>query len=137
MNMDKLIKDLKRDEGLRLKPYRCSEGKLTIGIGRNIQDVGITEEEANILLANDILRCERDLDTRLPWWRNLSPRRQDALLNMCFNLGIGRLMNFRKMLGALERGDWHEAAAQALDSRWARQVGARANRIADIFRNGE
>jgi len=132
----RLINDLKRDEGVRLKPYRCTAGKLTIGVGRNIEDMGITEDEADLLLETDIKRVEAELDGALPWWRDLSDRRQEALLNMGFNMGIPRLMTFRNMLAALESGSFGRAAAEALNSKWARQVGARAERIAAQLREG-
>jgi lysozyme len=130
-----LRRDLVRDEGLRLKPYKDSVGKLTIGVGRNLDDNGITEAEAMILLDNDIERARLDLDRNAPWWAEMPEPAMRGLLNMCFNLGWPRLSRFRKMLAALERGDWASAADQALDSRWALQVGPRATRIADLDRS--
>lgn len=134
MNRDLLTADLERDEGVRLRPYRCTAGKLTIGIGRNIEDVGITKAEAYMLLGGDIDRVCADLDRSLPWWRQLSEGRQRALANLCFNLGISRLMGFQKMLAALKAGDYAEAAHELLDSRYAQQVGARAQRVAALIR---
>lgn len=135
--IDALKADLVRDEGLRLKPYRDTVGKLTIGVGRNLDDVGISDAEAGHLLGNDISGVLADLDRALPWWRGLSEARQRALANMCFNLGLTRLQGFKKMLAALEAGDWPAAAREALDSKWARQVGARATRIAEAFAEEE
>lgn len=135
-NPDTLKSDLIRDEGLHLKPYLCTANKLTIGVGRNLDDVGISEEEAQILLDHDIAACVADLDRSLPWWHDLSEARQRALLNMRFNLGLSRLLGFKQMLAALERGDYETAAAQALDSQWAKQVGDRAQRIAALIRQG-
>lgn len=134
MNYEKVQQDLIRDESLQLKPYRCPAGKLTIGVGRNIEDNGITRDEAMYLLDRDIARCVKDLDRSLPWWRDLSDARQNALVNMCFNLGISRLCKFERMLGALRDGDWETAWAEALGSKWAEQVGDRAMRIAQIFK---
>lgn len=131
-----LIAELTRDEGLRFKPYKCTAGKLTIGIGRNLDDVGISEEEAYFLCGNDIDAAADDLDQNVPWFRQLSDTRQRALVNMCFNLGWPRLSGFRNMLMALKEGDYDRAASEALDSRWARQVGARSERIAEMYRNG-
>ncbi len=128
--LDTIETDLIRDEGLRLKPYTDTVGKLTIGVGRNLDDVGISDAEARHLLRNDIMAAVRDLDRNIPWWRDLSEGRQRALLNMCFNMGWPTLSAFRKMLAALRTGDYDTAAAEALDSRWARQVGQRADRIA-------
>ncbi|MFD2235097.1 glycoside hydrolase family protein [Phaeospirillum tilakii] len=128
--------DLIRDESLRLKPYRCPAGKLTIGIGRNLDDVGISREEAETLLDHDIAALTADFDRALPWWRGLSEARQRALVNMGINLGLPRLLGFKRMLTALERGEFATAAAEALDSPWAGQVGARAQRIAALLRAG-
>lgn len=136
MNIDLMKFELRRDEGVRLKPYRDTVGKLTLGVGRNLDDVGITSEEADYLLENDIGRAAADLDRNLPWWRGLSEARQRAILNMAFNLGLPRLLGFGNMIHALHSGEYDRAAAEALDSRWARQVGARAQRIAEMFREG-
>lgn len=134
MNTEDLIGDLIRDEGIRLKPYRDSVGKLTIGIGRNLDDVGITLHEARHLCDGDISRVFMELDNRLPWWRSLNEKKQRGLANMAFNLGLPRLLRFEKMLNALELGDGPTAADEALDSKWAKQVGDRAERIAKLFR---
>lgn len=131
-----LAMDLTRDEAERLKPYKDSVGKLTIGVGRNLDDVGISAEESRILLFNDIARVLGELDRQLPWWRGMSEGRQRALANMAFNLGLPRLRGFKKMLTALETGQWEAAHNEALTSRWAGQVGQRANRIAQIFLEG-
>lgn len=134
--MDKLSEQLIRDEGLKLKPYRCTAGKLTIGVGRNIEDVGITKGEALSLLQNDIDRCKEDLSRVAPWWTSLNEARQRALVNMCFNLGITRLLGFKNFLGALKAGDYQKAALEAKDSAWYRQVGDRAKRIVESVRTG-
>ena len=132
-----LVDDLVRDEGLELKPYTDTVGKLTIGIGRNLTDRGISEEEARYLLRNDIKIVQYELrQAKGPWLYDLPDDVRRALLNMAFNMGVPRLMNFKKMWAALEVGDYEEAAAQALDSVWANQVGARAIRIAELIRNG-
>lgn len=136
MNLDLLKKELIRDEGQRLKPYRCTAGKLTIGVGRNLDDVGLSADEAAYLLGNDIARVMAELDKALPWWRGLSEVRQRALANMAFNLGVPRLLGFARMLAALQAGQWDEAAKQALASKWAQQVGARSDRIAKMIKEG-
>jgi len=133
MNLSKLITDLKRDEGIKLKPYKCTAGKLTIGVGRNLDDVGISEVEVDTLLMNDVHNVINDLDMYIPWWKSLSGDRQRAMINLGFNLGLPRLMGFKKMLKALREGDYDRAASEALDSRWARQVKSRANRIAKLI----
>lgn len=131
-----IFAELERDEGLRLKPYRDTVGKLTLGIGRNIDDMGITKAEAIYLLENDIERVERELDTAMPWWRTLSDGRQRAMINLAFNMGISRLLGFKNMLAAMQAGRWVIAADEALLSRWAKQVGDRADRIAELIRRG-
>lgn len=131
-----IIDDLIRDEGLRLKPYRDTAGKLTIGVGRNLDDIGITDAEARVLLANDLQQVWNDLRVDCPWHFKLDAARDAALCNMCFNLGITRLLTFTKMLAALKAGDWQTAHDEALASTWARQVGQRAERIAATFKSG-
>lgn len=134
MDRENLKRMLIRHEGLRKKPYMCPAGKLTIGVGRNLEDVGVSEEEALILLDRDLDRIEAELDHALPWWRNLTPARQEALANMDFNLGLGGLLKFKQFLAALEADDFETAAAEMLDSRWAAQVGYRATELARIMR---
>jgi len=128
--------DLVVHEGLKLKPYRDTEGKLTIGIGRNLDDVGISKEEAHALCANDLKGVFDDLDRNIPWWVRLSDDRQRALVNMCFNLGWPRLSGFKNMLAAMEKGLFERAADEALESKWARQVGSRAREISVWIREG-
>jgi len=134
IDLDALRRDLIFDEGVRLRAYLDSVGKWTLGVGRNISDNGITEAEALFMLNNDITRVFGDLDRTWPWWRDLSEERQRALCNMCFNIGLPRLMGFRKMIAALHSGDWDRAADEALDSDWAKQVPNRAHRIAALIR---
>lgn len=124
-----LVQQLMVHEGFRRHPYRCTAGKLTIGYGRNLEDNGVSEYEALVMLQNDLDICEADLRT-FPWWEGLSERRQHALIDMRFNLGPSRFRGFRLMLAALEAGDFVEAAAQMRDSKWATQVRGRAERLA-------
>ncbi len=137
MDTTQLKQDLVRDEDLRLKPYRCTAGKLTIGVGRNLDDRGITREEAGTLLDTDVAVVLADLDRNAPWWRSLPEPAARGLANMAFNLGWPRLAGFRMMLAALQEHDWPAAAAAARDSRWARQVGARSERIATLFETAQ
>jgi lysozyme len=132
-----LLAELQHDEGIRLAPYRCTAGKLTIGIGRNLDDRGITVDEAIYLARNDIEACKRELDKALSWWRKLDPVRQRVLLNMAFNLGIPKLLKFRNTLAAVDRGQWDKAADGMMNSAWAVQTGQRAVRLAYMMRTGE
>lgn len=128
--------DLRRDEGERLKPYRDTVGKLTIGIGRNLDDVGISEEESAFLLANDIAKVEKQLDEKIPWWRRLTINRQRVLVNMAFNMGIFGLLGFKNTLAFVQMGDYSRAADNMLLSKWAKQVKGRAVRLAELMRSG-
>lgn len=125
------------DEGIRLHPYKDTVGKTTIGIGRNLDDVGISRDEAQFLLDNDIKAALEALDTLLPWWRGMSDVRQHVLVNLCFNMGISKLMGFKLALAAMEAGSYDEAANQMLNSAWYGQVGARAVRLVSLMRNGK
>ena len=125
-----------RDEALRLKPYRDSVGKLTIGVGRNLDDVGISRDEAINLLGNDIERASAFLRTQLPWTLSLDEVRRAALINMAFNMG-GKLMGFAHFLQKLQAGDFVGAAKEMLDSLWAQEVGDRAQRLAKQIETGE
>lgn len=132
-----LLEQLKRDEGLRLQPYRDSVGKLTIGYGRNLDDVGISGEEAEILLEHDAERAWKALYSRLPWVINLDEVRRAVLVNMAFNLGIAGLLQFKNTLALAESGKYREAAAEMLKSKWAQQVGERAARLARQMESGQ
>jgi lysozyme len=136
MNRTRLVAQLRRHEGVKLTPYRCPAGKLTIGVGRNLDDVGITEDEALVLLDNDVTRLFQECQRHLPTFGSLCEARQHVLMDMSFNLGVAGLLEFRKMLAAVEAADFDRAAAEMLDSRWARQVGERAVTLAKMMREG-
>ena len=130
----RMLRQLTVHEGTRLSPYYCTAGKLTIGVGRNLDDLGITEVEAQFLLKNDYQRVLKECKWSLGYWSQLTGTRKMVMVDMCFNLGLPRLMTFQKMLGALEARDGTLAAKEALDSKWAGQVGERAERIAALYR---
>lgn len=135
--MDIALDAVKIDEGLRLTPYICTEGKLTIGYGRNLDSIGITEEEANAMLLTDLVRAEADARVFVgAVWPELSDVRQAVLINMSLNLGLTRLSKFIRFRASLQSQDWTAAAAEMLDSRWANQVGRRAMRLAEEMREG-
>jgi lysozyme len=135
-NRKKLLTELIDDEDIRLKPYRDTVGKLTIGIGRNLDDRGISKKEAEYLANNDIDECERQLDAKIPWWRELTDARQRVLLNMCFNLGINRLLGFKKAIALIKSGNYTKASEEMLNSLWSKQVGDRSFRLAKMMREG-
>lgn len=136
-SMSSLTDQLIRDEAVRLKPYRDSVGKLTIGIGRNLDDKGISLDEAKVLLSDDIAEVTQQLADHLPWTTELDEPRRGVLLNMAFNLGTIGLLGFHNTLTLISEGHYDEAATAMLESRWASQVGARATRLAEQMRTGQ
>jgi len=132
-----MVRQLRLHEGERLRPYRCTAGKLTIGVGRNLEDRGITAEESAMLLSNDISREERELLAALPWVAKLSEVRQRVLLDMTFNLGLQGLLAFKRTLAAIQAGQYQQAAGMMLESLWARQVGQRAQRLSQMMATGQ
>ena len=136
--MNRIKDQLVRHEGLRLKPYRCTAGKLTIGIGRNLEDRGISQKEAYAMLERDILDFEQQLFNEIPEvYNKLDEVRQSVLLNMCFNLGIKGLLEFKNTLAFIDAGDWERAANGMLASKWAKQVGMRAIELSELMRKGK
>lgn len=136
--MNKLIKQLRRHEGVRTHAYKCSANMITVGVGRNIDEnggLGLSEDEIDYLLKNDIERCRYELDA-LSWFSDLDSVRQDAMINLCFNLGMTRLLGFRKAMAAMAIGDYPTAADEFMDSKWAAQVGSRADEVTEMIRTG-
>lgn len=131
-----LTKMLIQDEGLKLKPYRCTANALTIGVGHNLDALGITEDEALYILQNDINRVTVACEQAFDFWPFLDDSRKIVLLNMCFNLGLGGLLQFKRTLTAISDGRYEDAAAFMLDSKWAQQVGQRAVRLSKIMATG-
>lgn len=127
-----LINDLKemliKNEGMVLHPYQCTADKTTIGCGRNLTDNGISSAEADMLLANDMDGVFNDLNRNIPFWQSLPYNIRLVLCDMCFNLGIKRLLKFTKMLEAMEERDFELAGEELLDSTYAVQVKKRADR---------
>lgn len=136
-DMTSLEDQLIDHEGLEFKLYKCTGDKWTIGVGRNLDDRGITEDEARYLLKNDIKIVEDELLERQPMVGGLDSVRQRVLVDMGFNLGLPILMKFQNMWAAIEAEEWDEAADQMMDSRWAKQVGRRAERLSQAMRTGE
>ncbi len=136
--MSKLIEQLKRHEGIRTHAYQCTANMTTVGVGRNIDEdggIGLSIDEIEFLLENDIKRCKQELIT-FPWFSQIDSVRQDALVNLCFNLGMTRLLGFRNALTAMSVGDYDKAADEFMDSRWAKQVGSRAEEVCAMIRTG-
>lgn len=152
IDMNVIMERFALHEGIVLKPYKCPAGYLTIGIGRNLDANPITEEEKSVvgdwehgitrnaafyLLRHDLLRCRRLCRQHISFWSHLDIERKFALLDMCFNLGIYGLLKFKKMLAAMEIGDYRGAAKECLNSKYAKDVGRRAIRIAHTIEKGE
>ena len=133
---DKLIDMLIDHEGMRRKPYRCTAGKLTIGVGRNLDDRGISPDEAMYMLANDIRDARRELSAAFPWFDKLDDVRQAVLIDMHVNLGLSRLQGFRNTLALIGVGKYEAAAQEMLNSKWAEQVGRRAQRLSRMMATG-
>ena len=143
---------LKKHEGMILMPYYCPAGKLTIGVGRNLEDNPLTEEErracgdymkgitpcqADMLLRNDIDRCKEELAKHFDFYKELDNERKYALLDMCFQLGIYGLKKFRNMIKYMKRNNFEMAAFECLHSKYAAQTPKRAKRIATLIKTGK
>lgn len=126
---------LRADEGLELKPYRCTAGKLTIGVGRNIQDVGITEDEAAYLLTNDVRRSEADCINVFgeDMWKSWGENRRLGWINLMFNLGVSTFSSFVNTLAAARAGDWAKVGEHLKKSRWYAQVKGRGPRVVSMI----
>jgi len=123
-------------EGLRLKPYTDTTGHLTIGYGRNLDSVGISALEAEVLLDHDLYTAETECRKAFTWFEGLSELRQRVITEMVFNLGLPTFQQFTRTIAAIQAKDYHAAATEMLDSTWAKQVGGRAARLADGMRHG-
>jgi lysozyme len=133
---DPLVEQLKRHEGFRSHVYLCTAGKKTVGYGRNLDDTGLSKAEAEVLLINDIEAAKGELSVHVPVFVMLSPERKAVLVNMTVNLGITKLLGFKRMLEALRDQYFEQVAAEMLNSKWAQQVGGRAHELAAQMRTG-
>ena len=136
MDMDALQQELTTDEGKRYRPYRDSMGKLTVGIGRDLDAVPFSDDEITLMFTNDIQKSTDALDQNIPWWTSLTDARQRVLTNMCFNMGIGGLLQFKNMLSDIQSGDYESAAQEMLNSQWYKQVPNRVLRLSKMMEVG-
>jgi lysozyme len=125
-----------KHEGIKGKVYADTEGILTVGVGRNLEDVGVSYDEAMLMLDNDIKRVLYACWHEFPWFADLTEDRQNVVANMVFNLGLEGFKKFKKMIAAIEKDDYIEAACQMIDSKWAAQVKGRAVELA-VMMKGE
>jgi lysozyme len=135
MDKDRLIRTITKHEGKKLFPYIDSENILTIGVGHNLEAKGISEAVCAMMLDEDLSDSIKDAKTF--WWFDLLDSvRQEVVVNMIFNLGLSRFRGFTRTINAIENNQWERAAAEMLDSKWARQVGRRASELATAMRVG-
>lgn len=134
-SMTNLEKSLIRDEGVRFYPYTDSVGKVTIGIGRNLTDRGLSKEEVYILFKHDIEAAMREA-RKFPWFKSLNGPRQDVVVNMIFNMGIKTFKTFKITIKHIRKGEYEAASKSMLASRWAQQVKGRAKRLSKIMATG-
>lgn len=135
IDVKELAHTLIRHEGKVNKVYKCSAGKFTIGVGRNIQDVGLTDDECMYLLQNDIDRCIAQAE-KFEWFKKLTKNRKHVIVNMIFNIGLPRFKKFAKTIRYIEKGLYEKASKEMLDSRWAVQVGKRAVELSELMAKG-
>lgn len=134
MNHSLLKTTLRKHEGYRNKVYQCSAGKLTIGIGHNLDDLGLDDNVIELQFQNDVEKCVADCGYLFDSFESIPDNKQSVLANMMFNMGLPVLSKFKKMIKAVDNQQWDEAANQMLDSRWAGQVGNRAVELSNIMR---
>jgi lysozyme len=136
---EQLLEMLKRHEGVESHVYRCSAGYETIGVGRNISKsgLGLSDDEVDYLLENDIVRVIKELSSEYPWFRGLDDVRKDAMIDISFNLGATRLRGFRRALAAMDAADYKTASLEFLDSKWSRDVKGRSTELAYMIEMGE
>ncbi len=134
--MSTITQQLTHEEGYRLKPYLDSKNKITIGIGRNLTDDGLSPDEVAYLFNNDLIKHAKDLDSKLSWWRSLDTVRQKVLLDMCFNMGIENLLKFKNTLHFVQTKQYHNAKLSMLSSLWAKETGIRATNLATMMDTG-
>lgn len=123
-----LEKILEQEEGCKYKPYTDTVGKLTIGIGRNLTDKGLSRDEVLHLLRNDIKETAEKIQTALPWIKTLSESQQAALIDLGFNMGVGGLLGFKNMLSNLKAGNISGAIKELKSSKWWDQIGVERKR---------
>lgn len=120
MNLNHLVNSIKENEGCELKVYKCPKGVNTIGYGRNLEHRGISQEEANYLLRNDIKKISIELYRKISFFKDLDEARQSVLIEMAYNMGTPNLLNFKNTLTYLSANQFEKASIEMLDSKWHR-----------------
>ncbi len=134
--LDSLRAQLVIDEGWKKMPYKDTGGKISIGVGRNLTDVGLSGDEIEVMLTNDIVRAVSAAQNLFSNFQSLSDNRKVVLANMAFNLGQAGLGKFHTLISCVLASDWEGAANAMMSSAWAIQVGKRAERLAKLMRSG-
>jgi len=137
--MSKLTEMLRRHEGVETHAYKCTSGKITVGVGRNIDPdggLGLSDDEIDVLLENDIDRSIKELGAAFNWFSDLNEARRDAMIDLVFNMGLTRLTGFKKALAAMAEANYDLAAAEFMDSQYASQVKDRAIEICAMIKTG-
>ena len=132
MNLDRVIESLKQEEGFEGMPYEDSLGIPTIGYGIKLP---LSEEEAEILLKHRLDKKILEISEKEPFFLDLPETAQEVIANMAYQLGVGGVLQFKKMWEALKNRDYQKAADEMLDSKWAKQTPNRAKRLAEIMRS--
>lgn len=135
--MSKAAKMIRQHEGVKRFPYFCPANQLTVGAGRNIQAIPFSDDEIDLMLSNDIKRVTEELESRFEWFSDIKGARRDAIICICFNLGISRLLKFNRALSSMSKGNWSDAAYHFMDSKWAKQVKQRANQLTQMIKTNE
>ena len=134
MNFELLREQLTRHEGYATKPYEDSVGKLTIGIGHNLADVGLSDDAIQLIFHEDIERAVADCQKMFPNWHDIPDVKQVILCNMMFNMGYTVLSRFKQFRDAISKKEWIRASQEMEDSRWFRQVKGRGVELRDLMR---
>ena len=135
-----LKQQLLREEGSESCAYQDTRGFWTIGVGRLIdarKGDGLSQDEIEYLLDNDIKKITEQVHKFLPWVSKLNEPRQAVLIGMAFQMGLRGLLGFKRTLGSIEDGQYFEAAVEMLQSEWAKQTPERAHRLATQMKTGE
>ena len=138
--MENIIRLLRRHEGVEPYAYKDHLGYITVGVGRCLEKdvgMGLSDDEIDYLLKNDIVRVQEELSEEYDWFADLDQVRQEAMINLSFNLGATRLRGFRNALAAMAEEDYETAANEFMDSKWSSQVGRRAYEVTQMIRTGE
>lgn len=124
-------------EGYRAKPYVDTVGKVTIGYGFNLTDVGLYPEESEFILNNRLSKLDEELERALPWLATLDEVRLAVIFDMAYNMGVPTLLTFKNTLRYVKEGNYLQASLNMIQSKWAKQVGRRSTRLAEMMRTGE